>query len=124
MRHDFPHPSRVGTLPRKTAEDESSSGENDLLWSNLHRGEPQTPDFGFVVVTPPRHYVANPVRTRYHHREFFATGDDFDEDGVEQNRRGRRRLGGELYVRIFWGTSITTYFKKNHVELVLRIFQS
>jgi hypothetical protein len=41
---------RVGTLPLKTAEDASSSGENGLLWSNFHRGEPQTPDFGFVVV--------------------------------------------------------------------------
>ncbi len=42
--------SLVGTLPLKTAEDASSSGENGLLWSNFHRGEPQTPDFGFVVV--------------------------------------------------------------------------
>jgi hypothetical protein len=32
--------------------------------------------------------------------------------------------GGESYVRIFWGTLITTHFKKNHVELFLRIFQS
>ncbi len=41
---------RVGTLPLKTAEDASSSGENGLLWSNFYRGEPKTPDFGFVVV--------------------------------------------------------------------------
>ncbi len=41
---------RVGTILLKTAEDASSSGENGLLWSNFHHGEPQTPDFGFVVV--------------------------------------------------------------------------
>jgi hypothetical protein len=41
----------VGTIPLKTAEDASSSGENGLLWSNFHCGEPQTPDFGFVVVS-------------------------------------------------------------------------
>ena len=40
----------VGTLLLKTAEDASSSSENGLLWSNFHRGEPQTPDFCFVVV--------------------------------------------------------------------------
>ena len=51
-------------------------------------GSPRTPDSGFVVART-GNYVANPVRTLYHHREFFATGDDFDEDGVEQNRRGR-----------------------------------
>ena len=41
----------VGTLPLKTAEDASSSGENGLLLSNFHCGEPQTSDFGFVVVS-------------------------------------------------------------------------
>ena len=41
---------RVGTLPLKTAEGVSLFGENGLLWSNFYRGEPQTPDFGFVVV--------------------------------------------------------------------------
>ncbi len=41
---------RVGTILLKTAEDASSSSENGLLWSNFHCGEPQTPDFGFVVV--------------------------------------------------------------------------
>ncbi len=41
---------RVGTIPLKTAEDASSSSENGLLWSNFHCGEPQTPNFGFVVV--------------------------------------------------------------------------
>jgi hypothetical protein len=79
---------RVGTLPLKTAEDASSSGENCLLWSTFHRGEPQTPDFGFVVVgatdSPgPHHYVANPVSTGYNHCKLITTGDDFNEDGVE-----------------------------------------
>jgi hypothetical protein len=41
---------RVGTLLLKTVEDASLSGENGLLWKNFHRREPQTPDFGFVVV--------------------------------------------------------------------------
>ncbi len=40
---------------------------------------------------------------------------------VGHNERPKRPW---LYVRIFWGTSITTDFKKNHVELFLHIFQS
>ncbi len=38
---------------------------------------------------PPCHYVANAVRTRYQDHKLFATGVDFDEDGVERNRRER-----------------------------------
>ncbi len=49
-----------GDIPHSLCEDTSVkdsgrcyaslSGENGLLWSNFHCGEPQTPDFGFVVV--------------------------------------------------------------------------
>ena len=60
------------------------------------------------------HCVAKPVRMRYHHRELFATMGDFDDGGVEQNRR----------VQIFWGTSITTYFKKKHVEHYIVFFEA
>jgi hypothetical protein len=35
---------------------------------------------------PPYDYVANAVRMLYKDRELFATGVDFDEDGVEQNQ--------------------------------------
>ncbi len=30
----------------------------------------------------------------------------------------------QSYVRIFWGTSITNYFKKNHVELFFVFFKA
>jgi hypothetical protein len=40
---------RVGTLPLKTAEDASSSGEIGLLWSIFHREEPPNSRFWLVV---------------------------------------------------------------------------
>ncbi len=83
---------RVGTLPLKTEEDASLSGENGLLWSNLHRRESQTPDFGFVVVgatNSPAPLCRQPCENAVSSSQI--TGDDFDEDGVEQNWRGRRR---------------------------------
>ena len=43
---------------------------------------------------PPCHYVAKSVEALYEHREFFATGVDFDQGGVEQNRRGGGGPGG------------------------------
>ena len=50
---------------------------------------------------------------------------DFDDDGVERNRRGRagKREDESGYVQIFWGTSITTYFKKRHVEHFIIFFK-
>ena len=37
---------------------------------------------------PPCDYVAKSVEARYEHREFFATGVDFDHGGIEQNGQG------------------------------------
>ena len=69
------------------------------------------------------HCVPKPVRMRYNHRELYATMGDFDDDGVERNRRGRRTKEESGYVRIFWGTLITTYFKKRHVEHFIVFFK-
>ena len=38
---------------------------------------------------------------------------DFDDDGVERNQRGRRRVVTYDYVQIFWGTSITILILRN-----------
>jgi hypothetical protein len=58
---------------------------------------------------PPCHYVAKSVKARGEHREFFATGVDFDHGGVEQNRQGGAQgVGGCFYsltVRICQSTS-------------------
>ena len=78
-----------------------SCGEIDFLQKMRHcpvkmaccgviftAGSPRTPNSGFLVVqaiNPPYDYIPNPVRNQYHHCKLFATGDDFDEDGVEQN---------------------------------------
>ena len=40
----------------------------------------------------------------------------------EIGKREGEREGESGYVRIFWGTSITTYFKKRHVEHFIVFF--
>jgi hypothetical protein len=52
----------------------------------------------------PCHYVANVIRIWYHYHEFFATGVNFDEEGIEQNWGERGRFFLIKYLQIFWGT--------------------
>jgi hypothetical protein len=62
---------------------------------------------------PPCHYVAESVE--YDHREFFATGADFDHGGVEQNRRRGGRPGGMFLFT--YRTDLLEYFVgKKHIE--------
>ncbi len=70
--------------------------------------------------------VAKTVRMKYHHRELcFTMGDFYVSMTMALSEIGERegeREGESGYVRIFLGTSITTYFKKRHVEHFIVFF--
>jgi len=66
--------------------------------------------------------VAKTVRMKYHHCELcFTMGDFYVLMTMALSEIGERE-GESGYVRIFWGTSITTYFKKRHVEHFIVFF--
>ena len=83
---------------------------------------------------PPCNYVTNATRIRYKDHKLFATGVDFDEDGMEQNWRERVVFRENFSPSVslsklqvgtdFWGTSITTDFKKNTWNYFLYFYLS
>ena len=68
---------------------------------------------------PQCHYTANTVAMWYQRHKFFATGVDFDVDGVEQNQQERVVLGVIFSVHQFLVLSITFF---EHVSSTYRFF--
>jgi hypothetical protein len=61
---------------------------------------------------PPCNYIAKSVEVLYEHREFFATGVDFDHGGVEQNER----VGGGMFLFTYCTDLLEYFVGKKKIE--------